>query len=190
MKPVRENIRIDCRLASRRLSGVACLVGVNLAELRKRRIAHHERHAAVPVLDRAPVADRAVGVGRHRMAVFIRADDGAVQVRYERAARHRERERQISIAIVAACVEQVPSMFKRVLYVYALRVVREADAARHLRTKRIFGVRLPSLVVVACVEELVCRAVDQLAFQLLVVDGVDYAVCDDNAIPAVFGSSV
>lgn len=43
LKPVREKIRIDCRLASRRLASVAGLVGVNLAELGERRIAHHER---------------------------------------------------------------------------------------------------------------------------------------------------
>ena len=124
------------------------------------------------------------------MAVLVRTNHRAVQVRRERAVRHGERERQVAVAVVAARVEEVARVLEFVLHVDAFDVRRQIHAPRHLRAERRLGVRLPRLVVVARVEEAVGRTVKQLAPQLLVVDRVDHAVRHDHAVPAVFGEAV
>ena len=124
------------------------------------------------------------------MAVLVRTNHRAVQMRRERAVRHGERERQVAVAVVATRVEEITRVFEPVLHVDAFGVRRQIHAPRHLRAERRLGARLPRFVVVARVEEAVGRSVEQLAPEFLVVDRVDHAVRHDHAVPAVFGEAV
>ena len=80
------------------------------------------------------------------MAVLVRTNHRAVQVRRERAIRHGERKRQVAVAVVAARVEEIARVFEPVLHVDALGVRRQIHAPRHLRAKRRLGMRFPRLV--------------------------------------------
>ena len=190
LKPVREEIRIDRRLSGRRSAGVACLVGMYLAKLRKRRIAHHKSDTEIPILHRAPVADGTVGIGCHGMAILVRTDHRTVQVRNKRTARHGKRECEIAVAVVATGVEEVTRMFERIDNIDAFGVVRKIHTARHLSAERSLGRLFPCLVVVSRIEESVGGTIEQLAFHILVVYRIDYAVRDNHAIPAIFRDAI
>ena len=102
LQPVCEKIRIYGSLAGRRFAGIACLVRMDFAEFDKRRIAHHERNSELAVFYRAPVPHGAIGIARHRMAIFVGTHRCSVQMRDKLPVRNGERESHIAVAVVAA----------------------------------------------------------------------------------------